>query len=367
MAALAEALVSSGDEVMFSSSGEVTRWIRAKGFPCNDVPLVDVEFTDAGAFSATETMKFFPAIAARVVSQVQLEVKNIGRFAPHVVLSDSVASTVLASKMLGVRSVAILNQLRLISSPRTPRTVAKLLSAASVVVGGAFWDLSHDVLVPDLPPPHTISERNLWGAGHVSARARYIGFLTPRRAPNAGADAVLSKWRGEDRRRRVFWQISGPPATRGPFLAKAMETAKALEDECVFVITAGNPGGQRSPSKVPGGYLYPWCDLSSSFIDSSDAVVSRAGHVSISDYILRAKPSILVPIRAQTEQMGNASKAQKLGLAIAIDETRLTPEAVRAALRQLSAESFAARAAEMKRVADGFDALGDLLRVVRSA
>ncbi|MGH9918021.1 MAG: hypothetical protein ACRD6W_03980, partial [Nitrososphaerales archaeon] len=47
MVALAEELLAAGDEVIFSSSGEVTNWLRGKGFRCNDVPLVDVTFNDA--------------------------------------------------------------------------------------------------------------------------------------------------------------------------------------------------------------------------------------------------------------------------------------------------------------------------------
>jgi len=364
MAALAEALVASGDEVMFSSSGEVTRWLKGRGYACNDLPLVDVEFADAGSFSATKTIKFFPRLTTRLCRQVQREVGNIGRFAPQVVLSDSMASTVIASRLLGIRSVAILNQLRLISSPRTPRTLAKLLSAASVAVGGLFWGFCDEILIPDLPPPYTISERNLWNAGSASARARFIGLLTPKRTSAQSGDEVLKRWQGEKKRRRVFWQISGPPATRAHFLAKALETAKALEADHLFVITAGNPGGRREPSPIPGGYLYQWCSFSGAFIDTCDAVVSRAGHVSISDYIQRAKPSILVPIQAQTEQMGNASKAQKLGIAISIEERTLDPQTVMDALAELRGESYAKRAQEMKSLAEGYDAVRSILEVV---
>ncbi len=365
MSALAQELVSSGDKVMFSSSGEVTMWLRKKGYSCNDLPLVDVAFKRTGAFSATETLKFLPRISAHFFEQLRLEVANLERFAPQVVVSDSVASTIVASKLLGVRTISILNQLRLISSPRTPRTIAKFLTAASVAVGSAFWNLYEEILIPDLPPPHTISEMNLWNAGRASAKAKYIGFLTPKRATAQEGDDLLEKWRRESKRRRVFWQISGPPATRKPFLTKALEAAKALRDGHLFVITAGNPGGPSSPTPVPGGYLYQWCNSSSDFIDCCDLVVSRAGHVSVSDYILRGKPALLVPIPAQTEQMGNANKAQKLGVAIAIEERALDPQAVGEALKELSADRYAERVLEMKRLAESYDALRSILDVLR--
>jgi len=364
MAALAEELLAAGDEVAFSSSGEVTDWLRGKGFQCNDVPLVDVVFNDAGAFSATQTLKYSPVLMGRLCRQVQREVRNILRFAPKVVLSDSMVSTVVASRLLGVRSVAILNQLRLISSPRTPRTAGRLLTGGSITLMNAIWESCDEILIPDLPPPYTISERNLWNAGSASSRARYIGFLTPKRDSGPGADAPLDAWRAEKRRLKVFWQISGPPPTRGPFLAKALEAAKALHEEYLFVITAGDPGGKRAATEVPGGYLYGWCDASRAFVDSCDAIVSRAGHVSISDYILHAKPCLLVPIQSQTEQIGNASKAERLGFALVVEEDGLDPARVGDALRELSEGRRGRRAMEMKALAEGYDAVGSILDVV---
>jgi UDP-N-acetylglucosamine--N-acetylmuramyl-(pentapeptide) pyrophosphoryl-undecaprenol N-acetylglucosamine transferase len=357
MAALAKELKAAGDKVEFSSSGEVTRWLESKGFRCNDVPLVDVAFNDSGAFSATETLKQLPVLMARLYTQVQREVGNLVRFAPQVVLSDSMVSTVVASRLVGARSVAILNQLRLISSPRTPKAVGQLLAGGSVTLLNAFWELCDEILVPDLPPPYTISERNLWNAGSASSRAKYIGFLTPKGDAGAGADELLDGWRSEKRRRRVFWQISGPPPTRGRFLAKALAAAKALEGDFLFVITAGNPGGGTTPTPVPGGYLYQWCNITRAYVDSCDVVVSRAGHVSISDYILRAKTCLLVPIRSQTEQIGNANKAQKLGFAIVADEDELDPQKVGEALGELSEGSYGTRAREMKSLAEGYDAV----------
>jgi UDP-N-acetylglucosamine--N-acetylmuramyl-(pentapeptide) pyrophosphoryl-undecaprenol N-acetylglucosamine transferase len=363
MAALAKELLAAGDEVAFSSSGEVTAWLEAKGYRCNDVPLVDVAFNEAGAFSATETLKRSPVLLGRLCRQVQLEVGNLGRFAPRVVLSDSMVSTVAAARLMGVRSVAILNQLRLISSPRTPRMIGQLLAGGSITIVNALWEFCDEILVPDLPPPYTISERNLWNAGSASSRARYIGFLTPRADPGPG-DELLEGWRAEKRRRKVFWQISGPPPTRGHFLAKALEAARALEEEYLFVITAGDPGRETTPTTVPGGYLYQWCNTPRAFVDSCDAVVSRAGHVSVSDYILRAKPCLLVPIPSQTEQIGNAYKAEKLGFAVVVDESELSPERVAQALGELSEESYGRRAREMRRLAEGYDAVRAILDVV---
>lgn len=363
MAAVAEELVARGDQVEFSSSGEVTAWLRAKGYPCNEVPLVDVVFNSSGAFSALETLKYSPALVARLCRQVQREVANIGRFAPQVVVSDSMVSTVAASRLRRVRSVAVVNQLRLISSPSTPKTIGRVLAGGSITLANAIWESCDQILVPDLPPPYTISERNLWNAGSASSRARYVGFLTPKSDSGAGG-ALLDEWKAEKRRRKVFWQVSGPLPTRASFLAKALEAAESLQSDFLFVITAGDPRGETRPTRVPGGYLFGWCNLTRALVDSCDAVVSRAGHVSVSEYILRAKPCVLVPIQSQTEQMGNADKAERLGFAIVLGEGELDPPRVRQALFALLEGRYATRARELKEVAEGYDAVGAVLSAV---
>ena len=366
MDALAKDLVAEGHKVSFSSSGEVTGWLRSEGYDCNEIPLVDVVFTPQGNFSATATLRLSPVILWHFCQQIKNEVANIARFAPDVVLSDSVAASVIASRTVGVRCMAVLNQLRLISSPKTPRTIAKGLTSASVAFGSQVWDLCEQVFVPDLPPPYTISEKNLWGAGEVSSRAKYIGFLTPKQTRVPAASDLLEKWRSERSRKKVFWQVSGPPATRHSFLAKARASAKALGDRFLFVIASGDPTGPTEPVSIPGGYLYGWCDAPRTFMGTCDAVVSRAGHVSISEFIQHAKPSLLVPIQAQTEQIGNAEKARKLGISVVGDEARLSQQFIRESLDALSSGSFSTRAGEIREVSEGYDAVASIRRELDS-
>ncbi|HYR04479.1 MAG TPA: glycosyltransferase, partial [Nitrososphaerales archaeon] len=84
----------------------------------------------------------------------------------------------------------------------------------------------------------------------------------------------------------------------------------------------------------------------------------------ISEYILHAKPSLLVPIQAQTEQIGNADKAQRLGFALAVEERELDPRRLDEALGELSAERFGRRAQELRRLAEGYDAVRSIFQVL---
>jgi UDP-N-acetylglucosamine--N-acetylmuramyl-(pentapeptide) pyrophosphoryl-undecaprenol N-acetylglucosamine transferase len=348
-------LAEEGCELRFSSSSESTGYIRRQGYPCNDIPLVDVVFTDTGNFSATETMKVAPWLFVKVFKQAGMEARNMLSFRPDVVLSDSLVSTVLASKLLGLRCVTILNQLKLVSSPKTPRVLARLLSDGSITVGNEFWELSDRILFPDLPPPFTISERNLWGAGSAGDRAEYVGFLTPPRSDYVDPDAAKIM---QSKEKIIFWQVSGPAKTRQSLIPKVKAVATLMRKDYLSVISAGDPSGSNVARPFEGGYFYDWCPSKDAFVDRCEVFVSRAGHVTISELILRGKPSILIPIQAQAEQEGNAAKAQKLRVAVDLPEDDLSERSFIDALRRQESESMAKRAAELKEYASHFDAVG---------
>lgn len=362
MMAVGRGLVTEGCDVRFSSSSEATGYIRKQGYACNDVPLVDVVFTEAGNFSATDTMRVSPWLLLKLCKQTGLEVRNIVGFRPDAVLSDSLLSTVIASKVLGLRCVTILNQLKLVSSPKTPPVLAKLLSSGSITVGNEFWELSDRILFPDLPPPFTISERNLWGAGSAAERAEYIGFLTPPKSEFVDEEAARII---RSKRKIIFWQVSGPAKTRTTLLPKVKMVASALKDDYLSVISAGDPLGSNTPRAIEGGLLYDWCPSKDVLIDRCDVFVSRAGHVTISDLILRGKTSILVPIQAQMEQMGNAAKAEKLGVAVDLPEERLEEGYFRDALSRLESGRASTKAAELKEYASRFEAIGSIVSALR--
>ena len=358
MMAVSRRLIEEGCELRFSSSSEATQYIRGQGFACNDIPLVDVVFTDTGSFSAKETMKIAPWLFVKVFKQAGVEARNIIRFRPDVVLSDSLLSTVMASKLAGVKSVTVLNQLKLVSSPGTPRIAGKLLTNGSITVGNEFWELSDRMLFPDLPPPYTISELNLWGTGSVGKRAQYIGFLTPPRSDHTDPDAERIM---RTPRRIIFWQVSGPSKTRASLLPKVKSLACALKEDYLSVISAGDPLGSRTPRPFEGGFIYDWCPSKDALVDRCDVFVSRAGHATISDLIMRGKPSILVPIQSQMEQMGNAAKADRLGIAVDIPEGELAEPRMRDALARLQADDTTRKVAELKEYAHRFDAAGSIV------
>ncbi len=361
MLAVARVLSGSGESIHFSSSGEAVSLIKSSGYPCEMLPLVDVSWHESGRFSALDTARDFPLILAKFVLQVKIEAGIISSFGPDVVISDSMLSTVLASRMSGARVVTVLNQLRLEASSRTPQTIAKMISAGSVSLVDRLWDLSHEILLSDLPPPYTISERNLWSSGRAATRARYVGFATsPAQSPEDAVTRALAR----ESRPVIYWQVSGPPITRVPLVRRAQQFAEATKDEFVTVISAGNPTGSRTPAKTSFGWYYEWSEVKDTLQKLSAVVVSRAGHSSIAQYILEEKPSLLVPIPMQTEQEGNAAKAERLGISARLDQRFLGLRLYEDAIRRLRQSEVSRKLKEIGAFARKFDATSEIAKSV---
>jgi len=348
--------------VEFSSSGEVASLIEDRGYRCNRLSLADVRYSESGAFQVKETLLASPSILAHTYEQLGSELANISHFGPDVVLSDSALPTVIAGKILGLPTYTVLNQLNLTSSHGDRRVLPRLLSVGTSASMGKLWELSDEVLLPDLPPPYTISERNLWGTG--VGRTRYVGFL---QMSNVGQPDTAAVEFSAAPRPRVFWQVSGPPKTRPGFLKRALECAQALSEQYTFVVSAGNPTGSRVPSRIPGGWFYEWCEIADFYFRACDVVISRAGHGTIGQAIMNAKPSLIVPIPKQSEQEGNALKAVRLGVSLRLSQNELNPSSVRAAIGTLLEPGLVARSEKLGAWASKYNARDEIVRVIEAA
>jgi UDP:flavonoid glycosyltransferase YjiC (YdhE family) len=290
------------------------------------------------------------------------EVGYIDRFHPDVVLSDSALSTVLAGRILRLPVYTVLNQLNLTSSHGGEGAVSRLLSTGISAGMGKLWEFSDEVLLPDLPPPHTISEKNLWGSN--VEKTRYVGFLTPSESgiPDQAALEFAS-----GNLPKVFWQVSGPPKTRANLLKVAVRCAEALEGSCSFVVSGGSPSSNTRPVKIAGGWYYGWCDIADFYFKACDVVVSRAGHGTIGQTIMSSKPSLLVPIPRQPEQEGNADKAVRLGVSLRVSQDDLSPNKLKECFDTLLDGGFAERAKALGEAARAFDAKEEIVRTILGA
>lgn len=322
---LGELLRGRGYRCLFSSSGQALSYLTAHGE--REVvrsPPLDVEWTEAGGFSASQFLPRFQFMFNSFLKQVAFEEKSIAKFDPRLVVSDSRLSAVFAARAKSYPVVTILNQFKVAFPPRFRGKVGRLYERFAGDVLGLLWSLSDQVLMTDLPPPYTIAEANIVGTD-VSNIAQFVGFTSP--VPEISEDR-LKKTKaslGIDSRPLVFCQISGPDATKKWFLETSLQAAKDLSREYNVVISAGRAGGSQEPSRLANGaLLFEWCPIKDELFEMADLLVARAGHGTIGQCIGAGKPAVLVPIHNHPEQMGNADKFQRLGLGLQIRSEKLS-------------------------------------------
>ena len=294
-----------------------------------ECPSFDVEWTEEGSFSGKDFLLHFPFMLRSFLRQVTFEAESIAKFRPGVTVSDSRLSAVLAAKSKSCPAITMLNQFKVNLPPRfRGDALGRFYERMAGDVLGLMWSLSEQVLLTDLPPPYTIGEANVAGTD-LSRIVRYVGFTSPSLEVSESRLQKAREVLGSGGRPLVFFQISGPDATKRRFIDTALKSAGVLSSKYKVVVSMGYLGGSGEPKRlVDGTLLYDWCPIKDELFMLSDVLVARSGHRTIGQCIDAGKPAVLVPIRNHSEQLGNADKFQRLGLGIAVPSEALDAQRI---------------------------------------
>jgi len=289
---------------------------------------------------------------------------------PDVVVSDSRLAPLMAARLLKVPSIVILNQIKLLLSPRLHDVAAsRIFESLLGEFMGSLWAMAERVLVPDLPPPYTLSAHNIWDVGSASRKVEYIGFASPQ--PNVNKEQmrkVIDNLGFDKSRPLVFVHVSGPFPTRPALLKIAVETARRLDPKIQFVISAGNPNGRSHPVRIGRlSWYYEWCPVRDEIFAASDLLVLRGGHVALSQAVKFGKPTVTVPIENHGEQLGNAAKISELGAGIMLHPNGLGPQQLGEAVEEvLGNPAYSKKASNLQSLAETLNGIDNIVEIVRS-
>jgi UDP-N-acetylglucosamine--N-acetylmuramyl-(pentapeptide) pyrophosphoryl-undecaprenol N-acetylglucosamine transferase len=367
---VADHLSQNGINIQFSSYGEAVRYVSLSGYKCAAVSPVEFAWSMDGGFSVKDSIANVPLWFTNFSRQVNQETRNMLAANPDIVVSDSRLSPLMAARLLKIPSIVILNQIKLLLSPRLRElAVSRIFENLVGEFLGSLWAMADRLLVPDLPPPYTLSAHNIWNVGAASRKIEYIGFTSPRPAVNKEQVAkVINNLGFEKSRPLVFVHVSGPFQTRPALVKVAVETAKRLDPKVQFVISAGNPIGKRDPLRIGKlSWFYEWCPVRDEIFAASDLLVLRGGHVALSQAIQFGKPVITVPIENHGEQLGNSAKICELGAGIMLPPKKLRPEQLGESIeRVLGNPDYSKKAGELRRLAETLDGINNVVHIVRS-
>lgn len=367
---VADQLQNNDVRVRFSSFGEAASYITMRGYQCATVAPVEFAWSMEGGFSIKNSLANIPLWFANFSRQVNQETRNMTMCSPDIIVSDSRLSPLLAAKLLRIPSIVILNQVKLLLSPRLRElAVARLFEKMVGELLGSMWNMADRVLIPDLPPPYTISAHNVWEVGSTAPRLEYIGFTSPKPFVTEGeVNRVVKKLEFDRSRPVVFIHVSGPAGTRMALVRVALEASKMLDSKIQFVISEGNARGSTEPRKVgKSGWYYEWCPVRDEIFAMSELLVLRGGHVALSEAIQFGRPVVTVPIENHGEQLGNSAKIAELGMGVMLRPKGLKAEQLASSISEvLGNPEYRRKAAELQKMTEKLNGIENVVQIVRS-
>ena len=351
-------------EVLFSTYMEGVHLVKREGFPLARAPPVYLKTKPDGTIDLERTLlkpDLFLSMP-RILNQVTNEIKFMKQFKPDVVVSDSRASSLLAAELLGIPRMCILNQFQIII-PREKRflRLSKIADAGVLALVGKIWTLG-PVLVPDFPPPYTISIHNLRMPRRYKRKVRLVGPLVPKRPEELPSQEKLKEALGLDvDRPLIFAPISGPLRERAFLIGALRGIFKRFPDDYQVVMSMGYLNAQPELLKNSKNFrLYRWVKNRFEYLKACDLVIARAGHETIMHSLCYGKPLILIPTPSHTEQMNNAERAKEIGAAEVLRQKDLNRKTLLKAVNEILGNH------EYRRVAKKIEAFSSKLNALEA-
>ncbi len=336
---IARNLELDGTQILFSTYREGFKYVKQEGFNAVESPDIGVAVKPDGSIDFRKTtVNPGPFITIHtIMKQVDAEINFMQAFKPDVVVSDSRASSLLAAKFLGIPRICILNQFQ-VFIPRRKRflKLARIADATTMTFVGRIWADTIQALIPDFPPPYTISNKNLFIPKAYHKKMRFIGPILPVTPTDLPDGKKLRKKLGLDEDKPViFAPISGPAKERAYFTGILRQVFTEFPNDFQIVMSLGYPKSSVETIKNGNLIVHSWDLHRFEHLKTCNVVVSRGGHGTISQSICFGKPLILVPTPSHTEQYNNSIKAAELGVAEIIRQEDLNKNNLLATVRNI--------------------------------
>jgi UDP-N-acetylglucosamine--N-acetylmuramyl-(pentapeptide) pyrophosphoryl-undecaprenol N-acetylglucosamine transferase len=327
---IAQRLEKNGAEVLFSTYKEGTQYLLHENLPVVKTPEIEFMVKPDGTVdfkrSIVSVGPFFASFT--LLKQVEAEIETMKAFKPDVVVSDSRVSPLVAARLLGIPDICILNQFQIII-PRKRRLLrlAKLVDAGALAVIGKVWTATKHLLIPDFPPPYTVSFRNLRIPNSYRRKVKHIGPILSVRPDELPSQGEIRRELGlNEDKPLIYAPISGPTKERAYFTGILRQIFEEIPSDYQIVMSLGYPNTSTEPVRNGNLTVYKWIPNRFEYLKACDLVIARAGHGTLTQSICYGKPLILVPTPSHTEQLNNAKRAVELGIAQMIEQKELNKE-----------------------------------------
>lgn len=313
-----------GCRVTISTYGDAINYFQRLGLRVNAVPALDYGRGRLGEVSLKATMLKNVFLPLKVAAQTMIESHLIEDSGADVVLSDTRASAIFASRVTRVPNVLMLNQYRVIlQKDKWPRAAAffeDFINAFTVA-----WSLSDRVFLADYPPPLTISRENLHMRKADQARAEFIGPILEKLPSHYPSRDRLKEMLGINPSHPLITVIpTGPTPDRNRFVDLVLPLLPTLTE--FQVIMTGVKTKNIAGDQLRNLRLVEWYEDEYELLSASDIIITRAGQTLTAKALAFGCRLVLVPIPRQTEQESNAKSLVEKRVAMVLNEREINRE-----------------------------------------
>ena len=334
---IAKELSRRGILSTFSTYLDGLQYARHHAIPTFEAAPINFRVRNDGTidFKMTAATSGFSLGIRTFLRQIIFEIRFMRLSKPDVVFSDSRASSLVASWLLRIPSILMLNQFRVEIMHRPSVRHLSLFDRVFFIIanlGWLFvrtiiqmvWGRSRTILIPDLPAPYTISLGNLAIPKRYNGKVKLIGPIVENGHLAPVSIKELRKKLGLSTGKPIIYAaVSGPRIERDVLTKLLIKALGPFSKKYDIIVSRGKPNGSTSAHKVNGLRVFEWIQNQDEFILASDLIVSRAGHGIIMKSLVYGKSMVLIPIPDHTEQYGNARRAEALHVARIIDQAKL--------------------------------------------
>ncbi|MDR1992121.1 MAG: hypothetical protein LBQ98_01255 [Nitrososphaerota archaeon] len=320
---LGKRLEQQGHELFFFSGGKAYELLQREFKNVNRVTPISWYENAHGILTSASLLNMFLPLPFFNVEQNKFEIKNSNAYetihryydlrknipdiAPDALIADGDINALRLASRWKIPAIYVENMIR------PGYGFSSLLSPGERFIE-RYYRICKKIVIPDNPPPHTVSEYSIGDIAHmgIADRTEYVGaFLDTK--PIVGEQ------------RHIFAPISGPIGTRSQLLKKLQPVLEKTKSKCI--ISLGMPG--KKVSATIGNYeLHTWLTSKerAEAMRNAKFVIFSGGHATCFETIKYGKPSICIP--TQPEQLGNAAKLEKMKCSIVAKNQKQIQKAV---------------------------------------
>ncbi|MEM3476203.1 MAG: glycosyltransferase [Candidatus Bathyarchaeia archaeon] len=347
---IAKALKQKGINIVFSTCFEAADYLMKMGYKVFKITQMSYAVNNDGTVDYKMSLAYQPGFFRAIklsLKELIFEFKRIKSVNPQLVFSDSRLAPILIAKTLGIPTILMLNQFKInINNSNFDNSLIEKASFSfmnilwgisnSVIEG--IWSLSDQILIPDFPPPYTISFKNLIIPKAFKGKVNFIGPIIPIMYNDLPEEETIKKELKLDNSKIIVYApISGPKKEKNYLLKKLMKIFQSFPDKYEVIISKGNPEGDCNLKRINKVKVYEWVNEETQFklFKVADVIIGRAGHGVIMKSLAYKKPIIAIPVPGQAEQYGNAERIEQLKLGKMINQEHLNKETLLTAIENL--------------------------------